>query len=92
MNEASFFAAFNIAIDETNEPIGYSSLHDGEVSVAVHPNDRREGVGSMLLKGLTGTALILPENEPSIRLFEKCGYTKTGTETRNGKEWMVYVK
>lgn len=83
-------------------PRGYVRLHlhDGidEISVAVHPKWRRMGVATNLLKAFTPNdgkhfaALIQPDNEASIGLFEKSGYVKTGTEIREGKEWLVYVK
>lgn len=97
--------AYLVAEDVTTRqvlPIGYLRLteHLGveEVSIAVHPDARRRGVGAALLNmigsdsGKHFAGLILPDNEPSIRLFEKCGYQKTGTEMRENREWLVYVK
>ncbi len=84
-------------------PVGYLRAQPfgkgigSEVSIAVAPMSRRAGVATALLKSLYydnihHSGLIHPDNEASIGLFTKCGYVKTGTEMREGKEWLVYVK
>ncbi|MCA1658622.1 MAG: N-acetyltransferase family protein [Verrucomicrobiaceae bacterium] len=59
-----------------------------EVSVYVHPEFKRRGIGGQLLRhtlseaprlGLTALAgLIFGHNQPSLQLFEHCGFTQWG--------------
>lgn len=63
--------------------------HMAEVSVAVHPDHRRAGVAAHLLSALEDSArkvgvellkaLVQVENEPSRRLFERCGFEHRAT-------------
>ncbi|MDE3007967.1 MAG: N-acetyltransferase [Acidobacteriota bacterium] len=76
-----------------------------ENSVYVHRGARGRGVGERLLRDLIQVALesgfhsliarIVGENEGSIRLHEKCGFTLVGTEIEVGRkhgEWLDVVE
>jgi phosphinothricin acetyltransferase len=76
-----------------------------ENSVYVHRVARARGVGEMLLRELIHTAgesgfhsliaRIVGENEGSIRLHEKCGFTLVGTELEVGRKhgrWLDVVE
>jgi L-amino acid N-acyltransferase YncA len=66
-----------------------------EVSVYVHPGSRGLGIGEALLHQLiaeseingiwTLQAGIFPENGPSLRIHEKCGFRMIGTREKIGK-------
>lgn len=66
-----------------------------EVSVYVDPAVARQGIGRVLLEALiedseragfwTLTAGIFPENEASIALHERCGFTLVGLRRRVGQ-------
>jgi L-amino acid N-acyltransferase len=72
-----------------------------ESSVYVHRGARGRGVGELLLRELiaAATALgfhsliarIVGENEGSIRLHEKCGFTLVGTEIEVGRKHGVWL-
>lgn len=68
----------------------YCTLEEGEVTnVAVAPQERRRGVGGMLMEAIReeakrlGLERIILEvrvsNESAIRLYERQGFTKCGT-------------
>jgi phosphinothricin acetyltransferase len=76
-----------------------------ENSVYVHRSARGRGVGEVLLRELITTvqesgfhslmARIVGENEGSIRLHEKCGFTLVGTEIEVGRKhgrWLDVVE
>jgi phosphinothricin acetyltransferase len=76
-----------------------------ENSVYVHRRARGRGVGETLLRELIATAgesgfhsliaRIVGENEGSIRLHEKCGFTLVGTEIEVGRkhgQWLDVVE
>lgn len=76
-----------------------------ENSVYVHRQARGRGVGEVLLRELIVTAQesgfhsliarIVGENEGSIRLHEKCGFTLVGTEIEVGRKhgrWLDVVE
>ena len=76
-----------------------------ENSVYVHRAARGRGVGEILLRELLATAgesgvhsviaRIVGENEGSIRLHEKCGFTLVGTEIEVGRkhgQWLDVVE
>ncbi|MFZ1063601.1 MAG: N-acetyltransferase family protein [Acidimicrobiales bacterium] len=76
-----------------------------ENSVYVHRGARGRGVGETLLRELIATAgesgfhsliaRIVGENEGSIRLHEKCGFTLVGTEIEVGRKhgrWLDVVE
>lgn len=76
-----------------------------ENSVYVHRRARGRGVGEVLLRELVVTAResgfhslmarIVGENEGSIRLHEKCGFTLVGTEIEVGRkhgQWLDVVE
>jgi phosphinothricin acetyltransferase len=76
-----------------------------ENSVYVHRLARGRGVGEILLRELITTAQesgfhsliarIVGENEGSIRLHEKCGFTLVGTEIEVGRKhgrWLDVVE
>ncbi len=76
-----------------------------ENSVYVHREARARGVGERLLRELITTARdsgfhsiiarIVSDNERSIRLHEKCGYSLVGTEIEVGRKhgrWLDVVE
>ena len=76
-----------------------------ENSVYVHRGARGRGVGEALLRALIATsqesgfhsliARIVGENDGSIRLHEKCGFTLVGTEIEVGRKhgrWLDVVE
>ncbi len=76
-----------------------------ENSVYVHRQARGRGVGEVLLRELVATAgesgfhsliaRIVGENDGSIRLHEKCGFTLVGTEIEVGRKhghWLDVVE
>lgn len=76
-----------------------------ENSVYVHRKARGRGVGEKLLRELIATAgesgfhslmaRIVGENDGSIRLHEKCGFTLVGTEIEVGRKhghWLDVVE
>ncbi|HUY42968.1 MAG TPA: GNAT family N-acetyltransferase [Acidimicrobiales bacterium] len=76
-----------------------------ENSVYVHRGARGRGVGERLLRDLLAVAQdsgyhsviarIVGENESSIRLHEKCGFTLVGTEIEVGRKhgtWLDVVE
>lgn len=76
-----------------------------ENSVYVHRGARGRGVGEVLLRALVAVAnesgfhsliaRIVGENEASIRLHEKCGFTLVGTEIEVGRkhgQWLDVVE
>ncbi len=75
-----------------------------EAAVYVSGTARGRGVGRSLLDGLAERALqagafklvakVFTTNEPSLRLFERAGYSEVGTHTRHGRlrgEWKDVV-
>ncbi len=72
-----------------------------ENSVYVHRGARGRGVGEALLTALLATAResgfhcliarIVGENEGSIRLHEKCGFSLVGTEIEVGRKHGVWL-
>jgi RimJ/RimL family protein N-acetyltransferase len=63
------------------EPAGYVGVIDDDIRVAVHPDFQGKGVGTFMVNGLmemheTAYAKIKLENTASIKLFEKCNFTK----------------
>ena len=72
-----------------------------ENSVYVHRAARGRGVGEVLLRELIATAgesgfhsliaRIVGENDGSIRLHEKCGFTLVGTEIEVGRKHGIWL-
>ena len=72
-----------------------------ENSVYVHRRARGRGVGEVLLRELISTAQesgfhsliarIVGENDGSIRLHEKCGFTLVGTEVEVGRKHGIWL-
>ena len=50
LDEAAHIALADGAATVTVQRGGFALLHDGDLSLAVHPDDRRQGVGSALLR------------------------------------------
>jgi L-amino acid N-acyltransferase YncA len=72
----------------------------GEAMVYVARSARGSGVGRALVEALCGEAearglhkliaKVFPENEPSVRLMERCGFRRVGVHLRHGRlegEW-----
>src|SRR5690606_25321084 len=76
-----------------SERLAYAG--EGEVSIYVHPNAKGKGVGDFLLKNLitkseqlgfwTLQASIFPENESSVYLHKKNGFSEVGIRKKIGK-------
>lgn len=76
----------------------YSGI--GECSVYVSPDARRQGLGTALTEALAAAAVdlgfhkmigkLFTDNLASIRLVERCGFTRVGLHRRHGQldgEW-----
>lgn len=87
-------------------PVSGRCVYDGvaEASVYVAEEARGQGLGTRLLEALveaseeagywTLEAGILPENEASLRLFEKCGFRRVGVREglgMQGEKWRDVV-
>ncbi len=78
-------------------PISLRYVYRGvaEVSVYVHKDFTGQGIGYNLLKNLTDDAerngiwtlqsSIFPENKPSIKIHEKCGFRQMGFREKIGQ-------
>src|SRR3990167_102394 len=96
-----------IAIDgEDRIAIGYGRAtweHDvAEISVALHLEARGRGFGTQLIRATTAaifkhrptryvTALILPNNVPSLRAFHRAGDACTGTVENSSQHSEMHV-
>lgn len=69
---------------------------EAEVAIAIDPTWRRQGVGAAALAeaipraarelgAKTFVAIIRPENQASLQLFERAGFADAGTTERAGK-------
>jgi len=72
-------ATYRICLIE-DKPAGYARVdYSGDISVCVHPDYQKQGVGTALIEDISYSdafAKIKIENEASLRLFEKCGFKK----------------
>ena len=62
-------------------PAGYVGVIDNDIRVATHPDFQGQGVGTFMIENLMkiepqAYAKVKVGNEASLRLFEKCGFTK----------------
>ena len=62
-------------------PAGYVGQIEGDIRVATHPDFQGKGVGKYMINQLmkdfpNSVAKVKVENEPSLRLFESCGFKK----------------
>lgn len=70
-----------------------------EISIYIHDAYQHQGVGTMLLEAAasesekhgiwTLEALIFADNEPSLKLFRKCGYVDLGVRKRLGYDTVL---
>ena len=70
-----------------------------EISIYIHDDYQHCGVGTMLLEAAakeserngiwTLEALIFADNEPSLKLFRKCGYVDLGVRQRLGYDTVL---
>ena len=79
-------------------PVSRRAVYAGvaEVGIYVSEEDRGQGVGHMLLEALitraeeagiwTLQASVFPENQASIRLFQRLGFRTVGTRERIAKQ------
>jgi len=94
-----------VSLNENNEVVGWAALtavsgrcvYSGvaELSVYIHVNARKQGIGKMLLTELileserqniwTLQAGIFPENIASIELHKHCGFRQIGYHEKIGK-------
>ena len=71
---------FWICLDK-NIPVGYVGVIKDDIRVATHPSHQGKGVGAFMIDEImkikpTAHAKVKLDNEPSIKLFEKCGFKK----------------
>ncbi len=62
-------------------PAGYVGLIDNDIRIATHPDFQGKGIGSFMINEIMklnphATAKVKLHNKASLRLFEKCGFTK----------------
>lgn len=62
-------------------PAGYVGVINNDIRVATHPDFQGRGVGTYMIteimkKNPQASAKVKIENEASLRLFEKCGFSK----------------
>ena len=62
-------------------PAGYVGVADRDIRVATHPDFQGQGVGSFMIENIMklepqAYAKVKMGNEASLKLFEKCGFTK----------------
>jgi RimJ/RimL family protein N-acetyltransferase len=63
-------------------PVGYIGIiKENEITYCVHPNHQGKGIGTFMVSEFiktynTLTALVIPENIGSSRVFEKLGFQK----------------
>lgn len=72
-----------------------------EVSIYIHNGFQHQGIGTMLLEAAheesekngiwTLEALIFADNEPSLKLFRKCGYVDLGVRERLGYDTVLEI-
>jgi RimJ/RimL family protein N-acetyltransferase len=68
-------------------PVGFVAVLDGEVTLYITRAERGKGYGETALRSLRGVmgsevplrARVRDENEPSIKVFEKAGYTQVSS-------------
>lgn len=66
---------------EGHTPIGYVGVINDDIRVATHPDHQKKGVGVFMINEVmkkypNAYARIKLDNEASIKLFERCGFTK----------------
>jgi GNAT superfamily N-acetyltransferase len=64
-----------------NTPAGYVGVIDDDIRVATHPDFQGKGVGSFMINEVMkicpdAVAKVKLDNDTSLKLFEKCGFTK----------------
>jgi len=71
---------FYICLDN-DIPIGYTGVIEKDIRVATHPDHQGKGVASFMINEIMKNnphafAKVKLENEPSLRLFESCGFKR----------------
>ena len=64
-----------------DEPAGYIGVIDDDIRVATHPNYQNKKIGQFMVNNIikiypNSYAKIKIDNYSSLKLFEKCGFTK----------------
>lgn len=72
---------YYLCLGDSEEPLGYCGVIDGDIRVAVSSNHQGRGVGTFMINELmkrhpNAFAKVKIENEASLRLFGKCGFKK----------------
>ena len=94
-------------IEDDGERAGVLRLDNDEgvpgqvvLSIAVAPGRRGRGVGRRALEGVLGAAkpstrrivaLVRPDNEPSLKVFERAGFERDGTRVVGDVESVAFV-
>lgn len=71
---------FWVCIDK-GEFLGYTGVIENDIRVATHPDHQHSGVGKFMINEImkinqNAFAKVKLENEPSLRLFEACGFKR----------------
>lgn len=108
-DETSFYSLLSVQGTEVilalidNNPVGFilsrTVLDETEVlTLAVHPDFRRRGIGKSLVQNVLGKGKVFLEvavcNNQAAALYEKCGFIKAGLRRgyyRDGSDAQVLV-
>jgi [ribosomal protein S18]-alanine N-acetyltransferase len=91
--EKSIGAVYVRLFDETNKTYGYVDNETPILGIAMLPEYRGKGIGSLLLEGIMKEAkasgykkisLSVDPNNPALRLYERFGFVKIGVD---GTSW-----
>jgi [ribosomal protein S18]-alanine N-acetyltransferase len=92
-SENSIGAIWIRLFDETNKTYGYIDKNTPVLSMAVLPEYRGKGIGTLLLNemmkkakasGFASLSLSVDPNNPALRLYERHGFVKVGID---GTSW-----
>ncbi|KZL20606.1 putative N-acetyltransferase YjaB [Pseudovibrio axinellae] len=90
---STFFpkVCFILAVDETDEPLGFMFLHEGHLeALFVDPTHHGKGIGNTLIK----TALVdhpdlttdvNEQNLQAVGFYERMGFVRTGRSATDGQ-------
>ncbi|KRE44278.1 GNAT family N-acetyltransferase [Paenibacillus sp. Soil724D2] len=98
IDEKPIGAAWYRLFDETNKGYGYVDHKTPELGIAILPDFKRKGIGTILMKeiiqharndGYKSLSLSVdPDNHTAVRLYEKLGFEYFGM---SGTSWIMKV-